>query len=186
MMTEDVNSMYLQWGVAIGASLAAAFWDLKERRIPNSLTIPVLAGGLCWWMLQAGPAGLAESLTAAGALALPYLVLFLFAGGGAGDVKMMAAVGAWLGLTQGLTALVCVCAFGIVLGLLKALWQRQFVAVLASIRFILLAFYLQLVSGKTVQRPEAEPEGARMQTFPYAPAILAGVITAAVYHMVLQ
>jgi prepilin peptidase CpaA len=178
--------MLLQWGVVIGASLAAAVWDLKERKIPNSLTIPVLAGGLSWWMLHGGSAGLGESLATAGALALPYFILFVFAGGGAGDVKLMAAVGAWLGLGQGLTALVCVCFCGMVLGLLKALYERQFVAVLSSIRLILLTFYLHVVSGGKIRTPGAASGQDKSRTFPYGPAMFAGIVTAAVYHLAQQ
>jgi len=182
-MNLNVNSLLLQWGVVIGASLAAAVWDLKERRIPNSLTVPVLLGGASWWMLHGGTAGMAESLAAAGTMALPYLVLFLFAGGGAGDVKLMAAVGAWLGLSQGLTALVCVCFFGMLMALAKAVYDRQFMAVLGSIRLILLTFYLHVVSRGNVEPCRAEPAAHEARTFPYGPAMFAGVVAAAVYHL---
>ena len=39
----DSGIVPLQWGVVIGASLAAAFSDLRTRRIPNALTLPLCA-----------------------------------------------------------------------------------------------------------------------------------------------
>ena len=48
-------------------------------------------------------------------------MLFVFAGGGAGDAKMMGALGAWLGLANGVVALVAVALSGAVIGLGYAL-----------------------------------------------------------------
>jgi prepilin peptidase CpaA len=87
----------LQAGVLCGACLVAAATDVAARRIPNWLTIPMLATGLAYSTLQRGPWGLLDSLAAALILALPYVFLFVYARGGGGDVKLMAAVGAWTG-----------------------------------------------------------------------------------------
>jgi prepilin peptidase CpaA len=80
-----------------GFITAAAVTDYRTRKIPNWLTVPaaVLAlvyhtfapGGFGWWMPLAGFA-IGFCL-----LLLPWLL----GGGGMGDVKMLAALGAWLG-----------------------------------------------------------------------------------------
>ncbi|MDP2529246.1 MAG: prepilin peptidase [Candidatus Palauibacterales bacterium] len=74
----------------------AAWCDVRERRIPNALT----AAGLVGALLLRVPLGLAAiwmGLAGAGiALALS-LVFFLAGGMGGGDVKLLVAVGAFLG-----------------------------------------------------------------------------------------
>ena len=80
-----------------GTVLVAAVYDLKFRRIPNSLTIPALAGGLA---LNAFLGGLHGLLWAAAGLALggtAYLALYWLRAMGAGDVKLMAAAGSIIG-----------------------------------------------------------------------------------------
>jgi prepilin peptidase CpaA len=79
------------------AVLAAAVTDLWKFKIPNWLTLPLLLSGLIYQAFTGGTPGLAGSL--AGVL-LGFAVLlpfFLMGGMGAGDVKLMAAVGAWAG-----------------------------------------------------------------------------------------
>jgi prepilin signal peptidase PulO-like enzyme (type II secretory pathway) len=85
-----------QWGVVFGTSLAAAIFDLRSKRIPNALTIPLLVAGLVWATWIGGLSGLGNAAAACFLLALPYVFLFLFAKGGAGDAKLMGAIGAWL------------------------------------------------------------------------------------------
>jgi prepilin peptidase CpaA len=88
-----------------GFTLAAAVWDLWTRRLPNQLTMAGLVAAIAYHTvsgaLEQGLAGAARGLGfalagfAAGFAIL--LVLWLIGGGGGGDVKLMAALGAWLG-----------------------------------------------------------------------------------------
>jgi len=87
----------------------------KEKRIPNALTLPLFIVGLLWSAWFGGLSSLAEAAGVSALMALPYIVLFLFFGGGAGDAKLMGAIGAWLGLKQGLMVLACVAIAGGVL-----------------------------------------------------------------------
>jgi len=60
-----VESMNVfQWGVVIGASLVAALGDLRDRRIPNALTFPLLVVGLIWATWFGGLSGLAGAVGA--------------------------------------------------------------------------------------------------------------------------
>jgi prepilin peptidase CpaA len=78
--------------------VAVAVWtDLHNRRIPNALTIPALVFGLIAQGAIHGWAGL--GLGALGMLVGGGLLLLPFIGGftGAGDVKLMAALGVFVG-----------------------------------------------------------------------------------------
>ena len=92
---------------------AAAVCDVRERRIPNKLTLPVFALG---WVYQGafnGWDGLADAglgfLLGFGML----FVLWVIGGGGGGDVKLMGALSVWLGFH--LTLLVVISSTAIVL-----------------------------------------------------------------------
>lgn len=81
---------------AVVAGLAAVI-DVRTRRIPNWLTLGGLLGGCVIQVLQAGPSGLAVALGGAAlgfGLLLPFYVVRAM---GAGDVKLLAAVGALMG-----------------------------------------------------------------------------------------
>ena len=71
--------------------------DLKHRTIPNLLTVSGAVGGLVYHLVTGGLDGLLFSL---GGFATGFgllLLLWLCGNGGGGDVKLMGAVGAWLG-----------------------------------------------------------------------------------------
>jgi prepilin peptidase CpaA len=81
----------------VAITLAAAVIDMRSRRIPNWFTVPVCVAGLLFHTVTGGLPGLGMSL---GGLATGFgilLVLWLIGGGGGGDVKLMGALGAWLG-----------------------------------------------------------------------------------------
>ena len=78
-------------------TLWIAWGDLKTRRIPNYLTLGTAVTGLAYNFMSHGFNGLADGclgmLLGFALLILPYL----WGGMGAGDVKALAALGAWLG-----------------------------------------------------------------------------------------
>ena len=130
--------------------------------------------------------GFVSAFLAGVILALPYVVLFVFAGGGAGDAKLMAAAGAWLGLNEVPAVLIFVSLFGIVIALLKAAFKGRFFEVLNNIRVIVLSFMVYVSTrGKvnTVADTANAVEGQRL-TVPYGPAIFAGLLCAAFYSWV--
>jgi prepilin peptidase CpaA len=92
-----VSLIALQWFGAFALAGAACWYDVRTRRIPNRLTFPAAAVGLFAATFAHGGHGTVSS--AAGllvGLAL-FLPLFVLRGLGAGDVKLMGALGAWLG-----------------------------------------------------------------------------------------
>ena len=110
--------------VVVFASALAALTDVWRFQVYNLLTFPVMLAGLVYHTTTGGWGGLTLSLAGIAfglaVFALPYLM----GGMGAGDVKFVAALGAWLGITPmtvivffgclatGLYALVLVCITG--------------------------------------------------------------------------
>jgi prepilin peptidase CpaA len=76
---------------------AAAGFDLWKRRIPNALTVAVLIGGLFARGVTGGFASLGSALVGAGLGLAIMLLPFTLRWIGGGDVKLIAAAGAWLG-----------------------------------------------------------------------------------------
>jgi prepilin peptidase CpaA len=74
----------------------AAFFDIRERRIPNWVILFGLIGGLAFGAIQSSTQFIfSVNSFVAGILAL--IIPFAFGWMGAGDVKLFAAVGALLG-----------------------------------------------------------------------------------------
>ena len=170
----------VQWGAVIGASLVGALVDLRCRKLPNALTVPVFVSGVAWWAWTGGVSGAGESLLAALALMIPFFVLFAFAGGGAGDAKMMAGIGAWLGLEVGLMALLLVMVSGVVLGLAWAAAQGRLREVLRNLGAMFAVFVgaVTMRQGVLTAGRVATPKQG-MVAMPYGLAILMGVCATA-------
>ena len=178
----------IQWGAVLGATLAAAVTDLWSRRIPNALTFPLLIAGVAWSASTWGWLGAAESVGACAVLALPYVILFVFGGGGAGDAKLMGAIGAWLGLMQGAVVLLAVSLCGAALALACAAAQGRLRPVLSNIAGVTAAW----VAAAGLRRGYGEairdvPSAKDMATIPYGVAIFLGVcVSAGVMRWIVQ
>jgi prepilin peptidase CpaA len=77
--------------------LPSTFFDLKHRRIPNWLTLPAILTGLALHVLLSGRDGFFFSATGL-AIGIGLLILpFAMGGMGAGDVKLLGAIGSFVG-----------------------------------------------------------------------------------------
>ena len=177
----DSATPWFQWGVVVGVSVFAAVWDLRWRRIPNRLTGPVLFVGLAVAMAIGGPVGLADAAAACLMMAAPFVVLFAVGGGGAGDAKLMGALGAWLGVVNGAVVLLGVVLAGVVLAIGVAVSRGQVATVatnLAQVGRSLLLFAAAPARPSAVL--EALPPPRKCLSFPYGVAIGAGVCVSAI------
>ena len=158
------------WGL-----LGAAVWhDVRCRRIPNRL---VFSGALLGVLLNslalpgvvpAGPwlalGGLAVGL----GLLLPMYAMKAL---GAGDVKLMAMVGAFLGPRPAVFALLCSLLAGGVLALAVALCQGTLRQAIANVWQLLLQGCLRAAAGEVPQVGAPVVSGGNL---PYVIAIAAG------------
>jgi len=82
---------------AIVVSLAACLTDLRWRRIPNVLTLGSAAAALLVHGAMGGTAGLGRAAAGWAVGLVLFLPIFALRGIGGGDVKLLAALGAWIG-----------------------------------------------------------------------------------------
>jgi prepilin peptidase CpaA len=90
---------------------AAAVTDVRLRKIPNKLTLPVFFAGFVYQLAFHQWGGLVD---AAAGFALGFGILFvlwMIGGGGGGDVKLMGALSVWLGFRLTLMVLALSTAF---------------------------------------------------------------------------
>lgn len=110
--------------------LTAGLLDLRTRRIPNWLTVGGAVAGLSLVAVSGG--GVVQSLAGLGtALGVGFL-LYAMKLLGAGDAKLMAAVGAWAGLARVPEAFLGMLGGGAVLAIVWAIRGRVFGASLLS------------------------------------------------------
>jgi prepilin peptidase CpaA len=83
---------------ALVCAAVSAVPDVRRRRIPNRITGPAILIGLLLHALNGGWAGLGSSALAGLIAGAVFLVLWIAGGLGAGDVKLMAALGCFAGL----------------------------------------------------------------------------------------
>jgi len=94
--------MTMAQSVAVAVALAACVTDLRTRRIPNVLTLGAALLGFGFHLVAGGWGwgGLLTSVAGWGVGLVLFLPLFALRGLGGGDVKLVAALGAWLGPGQ--------------------------------------------------------------------------------------
>lgn len=161
----------VSWYPTLVVLLIASAIDVRSHRIPNWLVFPFLLAGFVVSLSGFGSIAFLQSL---GGFALAVAVtgvLCWLRGMGLGDLKLCAAIGAWIGPEQLIIALVVT---GIAGGLMALIWAACHGVVGQSVD----GAGDLLISWKTGFRPHTtlvldNPAKLKM---PYAPAIAAGTI----------
>lgn len=160
--------------VLIAVLLVASAFDLHQRRIPNRLLAVALVMAVTLHVASGNPAALLTSCAAGFVLGLlMFLPLYLLRGMAAGDVKLMATVGAFLGPSLVFQASLATYCCGGVLALLTVLYKRRSRAAFANV-FALLLPALMRVQG--VRLAPDSTAVASVGGMPYAVAITAGTL----------
>lgn len=160
------------WWPTVVALAIAVITDLRSNRIPNWLVFPFLAAGLVVSGVFHGSAGLGRS--ALGILVgASVLGIFCWLGGmGMGDLKLCAAIGAWIGPSQLAVALAMTGIVGGVMALCWALAGGFLRDSLGGTCDLLFGFAKRGVRP----HPELALTNPRARRMPYAPAIALGTI----------
>jgi prepilin peptidase CpaA len=101
----------------------AAWTDLRERKLYNWNTYTGMLIGFAMHALPGSPMALSDSLAGWLACGSIMLLCFVMMPVGGGDVKLLAMIGAGLGLEDGLTALLWTCTLGAISALSAVIWQ---------------------------------------------------------------
>ena len=150
----------------------ACFTDIRSRKIPNLLVVPFALWGLVANCLLQGLAGLWSSLCGICLAALVCGVFCYLRGMGAGDLKLCAAIGAWIGPEQLGFALLMTFIAGAAIGIVWALCTKSLSRSLASTGDLLSGF------AKNGIRPHDTIvlENPNSLKIPFAPAIAIGTL----------
>jgi prepilin peptidase CpaA len=157
---------------AIVLVLIACVPDVRRRRIPNVLTLGAAVAGMLLHAVVGGTSGLLTS--AAGWLvgAALFFPIFAMRGMGAGDVKLLAAVGAWLGPVLVFWVALITSIAGGALGLVVAVFYGYTRKAIKNV--VALLAYWRVVGPRPM--PELTLDGARGPRLAYAIPIAIGTM----------
>lgn len=183
-------------GSLVGLCLAASYRDVKTGRIPNRLTYGFAFAGLLFWtlgppfaeLLNPGETQRTADLAIAGfsaaaqgllAALIPAVIVVLLGGLGGGDMKLLAACGAWLAspmavLDMAVVALVAAAAMAIAIMIKKRIVKRTLAGVL-GVGFMLASRLKPDLAERAT--------GVGGNTVPFAVAVTVGALCAAAEHL---
>jgi prepilin peptidase CpaA len=144
--------------VLLAVLLVSALTDLRWQRIPNWITFPSMMGAPLLHTMAHGPQGLLFSLQGIGVGMGLLLVFYVLGGMGAGDVKLLGAVGGFVGPDGVLSAFLMTAVVGGVyaVALLLMHWGAR-----KSMRYgitFLRTVFLTRGAGQMTALREAEPK----------------------------
>lgn len=157
--------------VLVALVCGAAWIDVREHRIPNALVLSGVAAAL---LLAHAPGGSAAPVFAGLAVGMAMtLPLYWLRTMGAGDVKLMGMVGAFLGAGDAFAATLVVFVVGGVLGLAAAARRHALVELGANMKQMVLGGVANVAARSG---PAVEPPVRSVGVQPYAVSIAVGTI----------
>jgi prepilin peptidase CpaA len=97
VMVNFYQTMNFYESVAFAIAVIAVICDLHSRRIPNLLTFGAAFAGIAIHGYYSGISGVTSALIGWVAGAAIFFPVFALGGMGGGDIKLLGAMGAWLG-----------------------------------------------------------------------------------------
>jgi prepilin peptidase CpaA len=163
-------------GVLMALLLIAAVIDVRTSRIPNWLVLGGALYGLVYNAVSPMYARDIGVLFALGGMAVGLAALlpaYVFRVMGAGDVKLMAMVGAFLGASATVGAVLATLVAGGVLAIALTVWSGHLVRMLRNVAAVSRGTVLTLATGVTGLTVHDGPSAGKM---PYGLAIAVGSI----------
>jgi prepilin peptidase CpaA len=161
--------------VLLALVLVAAVYDVKYRRIPNWLNVlGALAGIALNTFMYSGLAGTLFALKGLGLAFGLYVVLYMLRAMGAGDVKLMAAVGAIVGWENWVGIFILTAITGGIMSVILALSRGRLRKTLFNVSFIL----SEMKSGRPayLKNEELDVKNKKALGLPHGAVIAVGAI----------
>jgi prepilin peptidase CpaA len=145
------------WILPALVAAIAGYTDLRWRRIPNWLTVPALALGIAVNSIANGWTGTKAALLGAGLGLLILLPFVLLRSLGAGDWKLVGALGAFLGPQPLITVLFGTVLIAGIMALILIIWKRRVGQTLRNIGRMLAALFSLHLPGQelSLDNPQA-------------------------------
>ena len=167
----------MKLSVLVPLAAGVIYHDVRYRRIPNVLVLTAFVAGLLINSAFGGLHGLKLSLLGFALAFFPMLLLHIFGAMGAGDVKLMGAVGSILGVSLMPVTLILVVMIGAVLAVYTMLRAGTVLSTLHGV----LRIFVGILPGWEMPRFAMAPD--RRHTIPYGVAIMVGsLISAALFR----
>ncbi|MGJ7919800.1 A24 family peptidase [Neobacillus sp. LXY-4] len=165
--------------IVLGLVLSISFvTDIKKRRILNIITLPAILLGFVYNTITLGWEGFLFSgkgfLVGLGFLLIPYLL----GGMGAGDVKLMAAIGALMGTTFTFYSFIYTGLIGGIIALILIIKSQGLWNLLKSMSFVLKSFFFRLLFLRSDLGEIVVNKNKSKIAFPYGVAIVLGTVLA--------
>ena len=157
---------------ASACALVASVFDVKSRRIPNFITFPAFLFGLALHLALGGWRQLLSALAAGVICGLVFLVFYIAGGMGAGDVKLIMAVGCIAGLSHVAYLLVLTAISGGVMAVIYAMMRGKLQQTIMNVGEIASHHRTEGLQP----HPDLNLENAATLRLPYALAIAGGSI----------
>jgi prepilin peptidase CpaA len=161
--------------IVLTAVLIAAVTDIWKFKVYNALTLPLLAAGLLYHGFRYE---IADSLVGVlfGFAAL--IPLYIVGGMGAGDVKLMAAVGAWLGIPLTFYVFIASSLAAGLYAILLVVWTGRVgeTVVNLHILWLRLASIGRYLAGDDQVEREVRRSDRRRRIIPFAAMVAVGLV----------
>ncbi|ABO50628.1 peptidase A24A, prepilin type IV [Desulforamulus reducens MI-1] len=148
--------------------LISLYTDLRYRKIYNAVLFPTFLLALTYWFVSGGLGGILFSIKGATLGLALLLIPFMLGGMGAGDVKLLAVIGAWQGPQFVWLCFLCTAIVG---GIIAAVQLSKSGRLLQSLKYILFTFLPGAPKAHAFGTLTTAKAG---EAFPYGVAIASG------------
>ncbi len=172
MIPADIRFVDIVLVVILSISL---YTDIKQRKILNAVVLPAMLAGLIYYTVGGGLQGIAFSLKGIGAGFALLMLPFLLGGFGAGDVKLLCAIGALKGPGFLVTSFIWTAICGGIISVLILLYRHQ---LWSTVKRVVTSCYLLISTRFNLNVLKNLDNSEYHEAFPYGIAIVAGTVAA--------